>query len=95
MEKLKPGRRTATLRFQNELFPHHATSAMREAAIASHFIQVCAGSITRGRSDGRFSYPPEAARPKAAGWGIYPSRNAQISSLTVNAFLTLSDVTEW
>src|SRR5476649_1362281 len=46
---LKPGRRTANSRLQREprlQFLYDVASAMRVPAAASHFGQVCAGSIT-------------------------------------------------
>src|ERR1700693_3740036 len=49
IRQLKPGRRTATVRFQDQphaLFLPGAISAMREPFAASHFRQVCARSIT-------------------------------------------------
>ena len=47
--KLKPGKRTAILRFQHErlLFLYPAIRAMRQRTAASHFVRVCAGSLTK------------------------------------------------
>src|SRR3981081_4001657 len=47
--KLKPGKRTAILRFQHQrlLFLYPAIRAMRQRTAASHFVRVCAGSLTK------------------------------------------------
>src|ERR1700722_6043406 len=47
--QLKPGRRTAIVRFQSRLHPlflSDAVGAMRQPVVASHFRRVCAGRIT-------------------------------------------------
>jgi hypothetical protein len=52
MGQVKPGRRTATARFQGEprlLFLYHLVGATRRRFAASHFRLVCAARITQAR----------------------------------------------